>query len=668
MFSVSRLLKYFAVIVATSGFLHIVVQPAWAKDFQADYNIDYTLDTQNQVMKVKQHISLTNKQANLRASSYSLTLESNSYKNLKAYDSRGNLNFTEKDNNGTPTITFTFNDKVVGLGNKLQWTIEYDSTALLKKNGQMWDVSIPRVKPHDSYDIATYTANLIAPLNLGEVQYMTPDSSRVSTNQTTRTYTFNKDQIMPAGIIAAFGPAQVFEFTLLYHLTNPNIGQASTEIALPPDIPGYQQIVYNSLEPKPVKVRTDADGNALATYYLGPSADLEVTFKGWARIMQKQAKLDSQDLISTLPQDLVKNYTIKHKYWETDNQTLKQKVAEITDPKKSVVDNARAIYKFVTETLNYNTARIDENLARMGAAAAYAEPDNAVCMEFTDLFITMARIAGIPAREIDGYAYTTGKDSQPIYYPELGSDILHAWAQIYIPGDGWVMVDPTWGSTTDGIDFFGKIDLNRVAFAIKGLSSQTPYAAGAYKTNSDQDGDVKVAFSNTNQQGQPNLELSLNNGSFASSLGQTPSITIRNTGQTTAYTAQLKTTSDSDVLADIDWRQDRLLPGEVVTVPLKINHPQFINDSHITIKAQLSARDFDQQAVTHNQDFDLEVPSVLKSTIAPILIVMLVILVTIGLVWYGLHWLHQRRESGLDSPKSKSKSDIDHDSKSSTIR
>src|SRR5690606_2556880 len=112
---------------------------------------------------------------------------------------------------------------------------------------------------------------------------------------------------------------QVFSFELTYHLSNPKIGQVSTEIALPTDIQGYQQIIYGQLNPQPAKLRTDQDGNALATYYLGPQASLDVTFSGWAKIVQKKANLDSQQLAADIPQELVDNYTIGQRYWETDD-------------------------------------------------------------------------------------------------------------------------------------------------------------------------------------------------------------------------------------------------------------------------------------------------------------------------------------------------------------
>src|SRR5260221_10321133 len=63
-----------------------------------------------------------------------------------------------------------------------------------------------------------------------------------------------------------------------------------------------------------------------------------------------------------------------------------------------------------------------------------------VCQDFANLFITLARLLGIPARYVCGYLYTgnTGKS-------RAGSDASHAWVQLYIPHIGWKDFDPTNG-------------------------------------------------------------------------------------------------------------------------------------------------------------------------------------------------------------------------------
>jgi transglutaminase-like putative cysteine protease len=63
-----------------------------------------------------------------------------------------------------------------------------------------------------------------------------------------------------------------------------------------------------------------------------------------------------------------------------------------------------------------------------------------VCQDFSNLFICMARLLGLPARYICGYLFTNNQaDSQP------QSNASHAWVQLYIPNVGWKGFDPTNG-------------------------------------------------------------------------------------------------------------------------------------------------------------------------------------------------------------------------------
>ena len=63
-----------------------------------------------------------------------------------------------------------------------------------------------------------------------------------------------------------------------------------------------------------------------------------------------------------------------------------------------------------------------------------------VCQDFANVFITLARLLGIPARYVCGYLYTgnTGES-------RTRSDASHAWVQLYIPNVGWKAFDPTNG-------------------------------------------------------------------------------------------------------------------------------------------------------------------------------------------------------------------------------
>jgi transglutaminase-like putative cysteine protease len=63
-----------------------------------------------------------------------------------------------------------------------------------------------------------------------------------------------------------------------------------------------------------------------------------------------------------------------------------------------------------------------------------------VCQDFANLFITMARLLGLPARYVCGYVYT-GNHAEA----RAQSDASHAWLQLYIPRIGWKGFDPTNG-------------------------------------------------------------------------------------------------------------------------------------------------------------------------------------------------------------------------------
>ena len=62
------------------------------------------------------------------------------------------------------------------------------------------------------------------------------------------------------------------------------------------------------------------------------------------------------------------------------------------------------------------------------------------CTEFADLYATLARAAGLPARTVVGLAYRPGAAG------DAGEFALHAWNEVVVDRR-WRGVDPTWGQT-----------------------------------------------------------------------------------------------------------------------------------------------------------------------------------------------------------------------------
>ena len=63
-----------------------------------------------------------------------------------------------------------------------------------------------------------------------------------------------------------------------------------------------------------------------------------------------------------------------------------------------------------------------------------------VCQDFAHLQIACLRALGLPARYVSGYLRTRPPEGQE---KKIGADASHAWLAIWIPGHGWVDLDPT---------------------------------------------------------------------------------------------------------------------------------------------------------------------------------------------------------------------------------
>jgi transglutaminase-like putative cysteine protease len=76
------------------------------------------------------------------------------------------------------------------------------------------------------------------------------------------------------------------------------------------------------------------------------------------------------------------------------------------------------------------------------------------CRDLAVLLIEAARSLGFGARVVTGYLYRASADTGSS--AAIGAGSTHAWADIYVPGSGWIAYDPTNGT-------IGGHDLIRVA-------------------------------------------------------------------------------------------------------------------------------------------------------------------------------------------------------------
>jgi transglutaminase-like putative cysteine protease len=164
-------------------------------------------------------------------------------------------------------------------------------------------------------------------------------------------------------------------------------------------------------------------------------------------------------------------------YWEVDDSTVKAKADELTAGKASNYAKAEAIYDYVVDTLTYNSEASLATRERKGGKETLSSPEDCVCQEFSDLFIALSRAAGVPAREVAGYA-------EDVLETESEELVLHSWVEFWDQDYGWVMADPTWANNVSG-NYFNNVGSDHLVMLIRGEDSVSPSIVTAFLSDDD---------------------------------------------------------------------------------------------------------------------------------------------------------------------------------------
>ncbi len=444
--------------------------------------INYQVDHRGQAT-VNHQIQITNLKAETYLQGYELNISGYQIDKLSATDGTNNILDQFKSENDHHQIKLKLSHPKVGLNQQNNLTLNYHIKDFAKHKGKTWEIVIPQISDNLSSEVNISTPDNFGPLSFASIPVVfknEPPDNLIS---------FTRHPGKSNLII--LGNYQLFDFNLRYFLKNNHSSPATAEIAIIPDTHS-QAVFYRQIDPPPQNIHPDADGNWLATYQLKAGQELSITASGQVKT--------GLNLGSSLPNP--ENYLLDQTFWP------------VSDPKFTTISQdfpgPKSIYDFVVKTLDYNYDRFNSSVGRLGALAAIDDPKNALCTEFTDLFITIARQQKIPAREIQGFAYTNNPKMKPVGNE---GDILHAWPEYYdFQKQQWLAIDPTWEKTTGGIDYFNKLDLNHITFVTHGLNSQQPLPPGAYP-HPDGSQSINITFAKEeliSQQPLPQVSLAKN--------------------------------------------------------------------------------------------------------------------------------------------------------------
>jgi hypothetical protein len=459
----------------------VAIQSTFAQEkasedsFVTKIETSYTVD-RNGTTQVSHHIRITNQTPTIYLKQYALKTSYYGLENITVKSGEKEIQANTVSNNSGTNIGITFEDDVVGQGKIRDFYIEYLNKDLATVAGNVLEVHIPQLGDNTSFN--SNKTILITPAYFALPVRVNPTPTKSDFVQTQVRTEFDR----PNGesISAIFGMEQNYKMTLRYHLENPSSSPAIAQIALPPDTQ-FQKLHYHALDPLPNEMKQDVDGNWIATYRIPASSVTVVHLTAEALVT-----LEANTTPVTKPTAI---HTKNDQYWESKNPVILEKAQQFSSP--------QAIYDHVVNTLSYSRKELTlESLNRYGAVDAFENPEDAVCQEFADTYIAIARAADIPTRRLIGYAHTENSLLRPLSFE---GDVLHAWPEYYDTAQNkWISIDPTWGNTTGGIDYFNQFDLNHIVFTINGNSSSLPNPAGSYKVLSEAETkDVEVSISDT---------------------------------------------------------------------------------------------------------------------------------------------------------------------------
>jgi transglutaminase-like putative cysteine protease len=224
------------------------------------------------------------------------------------------------------------------------------------------------------------------------------------------------------------------EYVVRQELTLVNEGPGKPEkqniwVALIRDFPPYQEVRSMEISPNEYELIVDEYGNQYAEFdFSTHPAGTTKTVKIVYRVEVNEVAYDLSTCEGELPDDFIQ----PEMHVESANPQIVALAGELSRGKETVCQQVRAFYDYIGNELVYTF-----NGENWGAQATLG-PMGADCTEYASLLVALSRAQGIPARYFEGLLYLEEEE-------DTVARTEHAWPDVYMPGIGWVALDPTLG-------------------------------------------------------------------------------------------------------------------------------------------------------------------------------------------------------------------------------
>lgn len=364
----------------------------------------------------------------------------------------------------------------IGIKQSKEFKITYNNYGLIKKTGALTDIFIPGFWKDFTFEnentLFSYKTRIKLAKSLGEVGFVVPVPLEIIDTGDYLEYSIGQESLVGSNMWLQIGNSQYYQFAIKQKVkASDDINKGyfnEYRLIVPRDIVEAevkQQVYFSKLEPPPKEVLNDDEGNLIAVFAIPSHEETIVSVEGYAHVSRLTTKITNSNSgkLSDIPSTQFTKYLNSAEFWEVNDPTIKARANELLGGMSNVYEVIETDYNHIVETIDYSEVKRFGINERQGALKTL-QGGAAVCMEYSDLFLTITRAQGIPARAAFGYGYDARLEEQ-------GQD-AHQWVQVFIPEQNeWISVDVTWGES--GPTLIGG-DLNHFYTHVAAIDPNTP--------------------------------------------------------------------------------------------------------------------------------------------------------------------------------------------------
>ena len=256
--------------------------------------------------------------------------------------------------------------------------------------------------------------------------------------------------------------------------------------AVPRELPNQKILGEIVFDPVPTDYIEDRWGQKFAHFH---SEDLHLAQRKQATMVVNVELFDARWFVfpekvgslENIPKDITEKYLTDEDKYDINHPVIQKAVKDAAGEERNPYWIMRKIYRYVREHMYYELA------GGWNVAPAILERGNGSCSEYSFVFIALCRAAGLPTKYVGSVAIR-GDDAST-------DEVFHRWCECYLPGYGWVPIDPSGGDSDSPArvaEYFGHV-ANRYLITTEG-GGASEYMGWGYNVNEmwTAEGPVKI--------------------------------------------------------------------------------------------------------------------------------------------------------------------------------